>query len=145
MGGFAAQAAVVGLKTAMETKQQRDRIKAENALITAEQEARQRQAQQDLSLRQQRRQDLLAKAQAAQRARLAAIGIAGTGGSSDAILAGMTADTAKANSDDRDAVAARLSGPSNLTPVPSFSLLSGISQSLQTIGKSSRREPDEEW
>lgn len=66
------------------------------AATQAEAQARQNQLilQRQAAEAQQQR-DLLAKASATQRARMGALGLGGSGGSADAILAGMSQDTAE--------------------------------------------------
>jgi hypothetical protein len=61
---------------------------------------------------QQQQRDLLAKASATQRARMGALGMDGSGGSADAILAGMSQDTADSIAASAQAAQLKLRGSS---------------------------------
>lgn len=99
---------------------QADSVARQNALVLQQQATEER-----------RQRDLLAKASATQRANTAALGMDGSGGSSDAILAGMSADTAQAIADSAQSAQNRLktyqsSSSSNL-------LESGLGQGLSVF------------
>lgn len=61
----------------------------------------------------QQQRDLLAKATATQRAKMGALGVDGSGGSADAILAGMSQDTAESIASSAQAAQLRLRGSSS--------------------------------
>lgn len=76
--------------------------RAADAAAKAQSEAVDRQNQaiaQQQAAEEKRRRDLLEKASATQRARMAASGMGGGGGSADAILAGMSQETAESIAD----------------------------------------------
>lgn len=86
----------------------------EAASAQAEAQARQNQViLQRQAAEEQQQRDLLAKASATQRARMGASGMGGVGGSADAILAGMSQDTAESIAGSAQSAQLKLRGASS--------------------------------
>ncbi|KIL97446.1 hypothetical protein CCC_00507 [Paramagnetospirillum magnetotacticum MS-1] len=115
MSGFETIVPVVA-SAAMSVAGQASRASAANEAAAAQADAQARQNQlilQRQAADQQQQRDLLEKASATQRARMAASGMDGSGGSADAILAGMSQDTADSINASAQTAQLKLRNPSS--------------------------------
>lgn len=103
MSGFeavAATAALTAASSALSAGAQQSQAKAQNEYQRQLAEQRNQAAAIEVQRRERDRQNLLAKAQASQRARLGALGIGSTGGSGDALLRGLEMQASQQRADD---------------------------------------------
>lgn len=107
MGGFVTSAALSAMQYAVDDKQRTAQSKVEQASAKSDAEAEVAQIQQADAIEQRDRQDRLRRALATQRARFGAQGTGG-GGSSDAALAGLAAESDREAKEDQDLTNIRL-------------------------------------
>lgn len=100
MGGFVPAAALSALQIGISTAQQERRADAANAVAKADAKAKIAQMQLAEAADERERKARLQRALATQRARLGAQGL-GSGGSTDAVLAGLTKESALSALDQR--------------------------------------------
>ena len=104
MGGVLPTAAMSVLQMGLESEQARNQTAAQEANARAQTE----QIRQNQIIEERKRRDRLRRALATQRARFGAQGI-GSGGSSQAVLAGLAAEAEQENADSRAQASSRIS------------------------------------
>jgi hypothetical protein len=101
MGGFTPTIAMAALQTGLQLAQANSQARAQNVANAAAAGLQMQQAQRQQAIRERERRERLRQALAGRRAQFAAQGLGG-GGSADAVLEGLAAETERAIRDDRD-------------------------------------------